>query len=68
MKNFLSDLFYSGDLKLFLPDSPIRVPKRMVFPAALSLSSVNAQVTDNAIQYCQLPMEVYKDKVAGGWL
>jgi hypothetical protein len=40
----------------------------MIFPAAVSQSSANAQVADKEIQYRQLPLEVYKDKVAGGWL
>ncbi|MCX6327300.1 MAG: ADP-ribosylglycohydrolase family protein [Bacteroidia bacterium] len=40
----------------------------LFFLSNLLPSALYAQGTDNAIQYRQLPMDVYKDKVAGGWL
>ena len=40
----------------------------MIFLAVSFPSSLNAQGTNNGIQYRQLSMEVYKDKVAGGWV
>ena len=40
----------------------------LIFLPASSPSSIYAQVTVNEIQYRQLPLDVYKDKVAGGWL
>lgn len=40
----------------------------LIILAGSKPSSLYAQGTDNGIQYSQLPMDVYKDKVAGGWL
>lgn len=40
----------------------------MIFLTVPTTSSVSAQGPDNVIQYRQIPMDVYKDKVAGGWV
>lgn len=40
----------------------------LIFLADTSKSSIYAQGTDNQIQYRQLPLDVYRDKVEGGWL
>jgi hypothetical protein len=40
----------------------------MTFLTVSSSSSVSGQVPDNTIQYRQIPVELYKDKVAGGWV